>query len=53
MIDRLNTLSHFIILLTFYTGLTRILGIGEFGEYATLSFKRIDARLLNELRKKK
>lgn len=36
-----------------YTGLTRILGIGKFGEFATLSFERIDTRLLNELRRKK
>jgi hypothetical protein len=36
-----------------YTGLTRILGIGKFGEFATLSFERIDTRLLNELQRKK
>jgi hypothetical protein len=35
-----------------YTGLTRILGIGKFGEFATLSFERIDTRLLNELKRK-
>ncbi|HCY85850.1 MAG TPA: hypothetical protein DHV36_12010 [Desulfobacteraceae bacterium] len=36
-----------------YTGLTRILGLGKFGEFATLSFERIDNRLVNELRRKK
>lgn len=36
-----------------YTGLTRILGIGKFGEFATLSFERINTRLSNELRRKK
>lgn len=35
-----------------YTGLTRILGIGKFGEFATVSFERINTRLLNELRRK-
>lgn len=35
-----------------YTGLTRILGLGKFGEFATLSFERIDTRLLNEFRRK-
>jgi hypothetical protein len=36
-----------------YTGLIRILGIGKFGEFATLSFERINTKLLNEFRRKK
>ena len=36
-----------------YTGLTRILGIGKFGEFATLSFEPISKRLSTEFRRKK
>ncbi len=35
------------------TGLIRILGIGKFGEFATLSFERINSSLLNEIKRKK
>ena len=34
------------------TGLTRILGIGKFGEFATFSFERINKRLASELKRK-
>lgn len=36
-----------------YTGLTRILGIGKFGEFATISFENITSQLLNEMKRKK
>ena len=35
-----------------YTGLTRILGLGKFGEFATLTFQKVDARLSNEFKRK-
>lgn len=34
------------------TGLTRILGIGKFGEFATLSFEPVNSMLLNELKRR-
>jgi hypothetical protein len=36
-----------------YTGLTRILGIGKFGEFATLTLEKVDKPLMDELRRKK
>lgn len=36
-----------------YTGLTRILGIGKFGEFATLSFEVLNNQLLAELKRRK
>lgn len=36
-----------------FTGLTRILGIGKFGEFATISFEDINAQLTNEMKRKK
>ena len=36
-----------------YTGLTRILGIGKFGEFATLTLEEVDKPLMDELRRKK
>jgi hypothetical protein len=36
-----------------FTGLTRILGIGKFGEFATLTIEEVDKKLINELRHKK
>ena len=36
-----------------YTGLTRILGIGKFGEFATLTLEEVNKPLLDELRRKK
>jgi hypothetical protein len=35
------------------TGLTRLLGIGKFGEFATLSFEQINQSLINEIKRKK
>lgn len=35
------------------TGLTRILGLGRFGEFATLTFEQVNPSLLNELKRKK
>jgi len=35
-----------------YTGLTRILGIGKFGEFATFSLERINKNLTGELKRK-
>ena len=35
-----------------YTGLTRILGIGKFGEFATFSFELVKKGLLGELKRK-
>ncbi|MEJ2730588.1 MAG: hypothetical protein P8185_19165 [Deltaproteobacteria bacterium] len=35
-----------------YTGLTRILGIGKFGEFATLTLEKVDKPLMDELRRK-
>jgi len=35
------------------TGLTRLLGIGKFGEFATFTFEQVDNSLLNELNRKK
>ena len=35
------------------TGLTRILGIGEFGEFSTFTFEILDNRLIGEIRRKK
>ena len=35
-----------------YTGLTRILGIGKFGEFATLTLEEVNRQLLDELRRK-
>ena len=34
-------------------GLTRILGIGKFGEFATLTLEELDKPLMDELRRKK
>ena len=34
------------------TGLTRILGVGKFGEFATVSFERVDHMLTGELKRK-
>ena len=36
-----------------YTGLTRILGIGKFGEFATLTIEKMTRQLADELRRKK
>jgi hypothetical protein len=36
-----------------YTGLTRILGIGKFGEFATISFEAINNQLTQEMKRKK
>lgn len=36
-----------------YTGLTRILGLGKFGEFATISFEPVNTKLINELKRKK
>lgn len=36
-----------------YTGLTRILGIGKFGEFATISFESTTPQLLKEMKRKK
>ena len=36
-----------------YTGLTRILGIGKFGEFATLTIEEVTKPLADELRRKK
>lgn len=36
-----------------YTGLTRILGIGKFGEFATLTLEEVNKPLVGELRRKK
>jgi hypothetical protein len=35
------------------TGLTRILGIGKFGEFATLTIEEVSKKLLDEFRRKK
>lgn len=35
-----------------YAGLTRILGIGKFGEFATFTLEKINTKLLNELKRK-
>lgn len=34
------------------TGLTRLLGIGKFGEFATFTFEQVDNSLINELKRK-
>ena len=36
-----------------FTGLTRVLGIGKFGEFATISFETVNPQLLNELKRRK
>jgi hypothetical protein len=36
-----------------YTGLTRILGIGKFGEFATLTLEVVTRQLMEELRRRK
>ncbi|MGI9537894.1 MAG: hypothetical protein ACR2PB_12545 [Desulfocapsaceae bacterium] len=36
-----------------FTGLTRILGLGEFGEFATLSFEALNKRLQSEFKRNK
>jgi hypothetical protein len=36
-----------------FTGLTRVLGIGKFGEFATFSFESLNNRLQGELQRKK
>jgi hypothetical protein len=36
-----------------YAGLTRVLGIGKFGEFATLTVEEMTKRLMNELRRNK
>lgn len=36
-----------------FTGLTRILGIGKFGEFATFSFESLNNSLMGELQRKK
>jgi len=35
-----------------YTGLTRILGVGKFGEFATLTLEEVNKNLLDELKRK-
>jgi hypothetical protein len=35
-----------------YTGLTRILGIGKFGEFATLTLEEMNKQLMHELKRK-
>lgn len=36
-----------------YTGLTRVLGIGKFGEFATITFETVSLPLVKELKRKK
>jgi hypothetical protein len=36
-----------------FTGLTRVLGIGKFGEFATFSFESLNKKLTGELQRKK
>ena len=36
-----------------YTGLTRVLGIGKFGEFATISFEAVTPALLKEMQRRK
>lgn len=36
-----------------FTGLTRILGIGKFGEFATISFEAVTPLLIKEIKRKK
>lgn len=36
-----------------YTGLTRFLGIGKFGEFATFTLEKVNVKLLRELKRKK
>ncbi len=36
-----------------FTGMTRILGIGKFGEFATICFETINSQLLKEMKRKK
>jgi hypothetical protein len=36
-----------------YTGLTRILGIGKFGEFATFTLEEVSKQLVDELRRRK
>lgn len=36
-----------------FTGLTRILGIGKFGEFATISFENANSQLINDMKRKK
>ena len=36
-----------------HTGLTRILGIGKFGEFATLTVEEVNKQLINELKRKR
>jgi hypothetical protein len=36
-----------------YTGLTRILGIGKFGEFATVTLEEVNKPLMDELRRKR
>jgi hypothetical protein len=36
-----------------YTGLTRILGIGKFGEFATLTLEEVTKQLMDELKRRK
>ena len=36
-----------------FTGLTRILGIGSFGEFATFSYEALNRPLINELKRRK
>ncbi len=36
-----------------FTGLTRVLGIGKFGEFATFSFESLNNQLMGELQRKK
>ncbi len=36
-----------------YTGLTRILGIGKFGEFATITFEAVTPTLLKEMKRRK
>lgn len=38
---------------TSYTGMTRVLGIGKFGEFCTFTLERAGNRLLRELKRKK
>lgn len=35
------------------TGLTRILGIGRFGEFSTFTFEKLNAQLMGEMKRKK
>lgn len=36
-----------------FTGMTRVLGIGKFGEFATICFESVNAQLIKEMKRKK